>query len=81
MEMLNQTSPATLLTVPWRGRISVLRSAGAEMIVVTVSFMHFSQPPFQARPLFQLFSKKAGKESLLFHFIGIRNFRIKNAIF
>ena len=81
MEMLSQKSPATLLPVPWRGGISVLRSAGAEMIVVIVSFMHFSQPPFQARPLFQLFPKKAGKESLLFHFIGIRNFRIKNAIF
>lgn len=81
MEMLNQTSSATLRTVPWRGGISVLRSACAKMIVVTVLFMHFSQPPFQARPLFQLFSKKAGKESLLFHFIGIRNFRIKNAIF
>ena len=81
MEMLSQKSPATLLTVPWRGGISALRSAGAEMIVVTVSFMHFSQPPFQARPLFQLFSKKAGKESLLFHFIDIGNFRIKNAIF
>jgi hypothetical protein len=53
MEMLSQKSPATLLTVPWRGEISVLRSACAKMIVVTVSFMHFSQPPFQARPLFQ----------------------------
>ena len=39
MEMLSQKSPATLLTVPWRGGISVLRSAGAKMIVVTVSFI------------------------------------------
>ena len=66
MEMLSQKSPATLLTVPWRGGISALRSAGAEMIVVTVSFMHFSQPHSKLVLYSNYFPKRRAKNPFFF---------------